>query len=79
MGARERGLESHTLGVIENNTGVMDKLNFVLDRMINQHEVTNNSLIGRIFGTSADKQIPMEAKGVGATPTVSGVDARNRL
>jgi len=78
MGARERGIESHTIGVIENNTGVMDKLNFVLDRMIDQHEVTNNSLIGRLFGTSADKQIPMEAKGVGATPTVSGVDARNQ-
>ena len=78
MGARERGIESHNIKVIENNTGILDTLNATFNRMMDKHEVTNNSLIGRIFGTSADKQIPMEAKGVGATPTVSGVDARNQ-
>ena len=66
------------LEVVDNNTGVMDGLRSVFDRMMSQHEVTNNSLIGRLFGTSADRQIPMEAKGMGATPTVSGVDARNQ-
>ena len=66
------------LEVVDNNTGVMDGLRSLFDRMMDKHEVTNNSLVGRLFGTSADREIPMEAKGMGATPAMNAVDARNQ-
>jgi len=66
------------LEVVDNNTGVMDGLSFVLQRMIDQHEITDKSLLGRLIGTSAERDIPIEAKGMGATPTMSAVDARNQ-
>ena len=81
MAQKQASADEHArsmLEVVDNNTGVMDGLMSVFDRMMDKHEVTNNSLIGRLFGTSADREIPMEAKGMGATPAMNAVDARNQ-
>ena len=42
-----------------------------------KHSLSEKSLIGRLMNKPAN-DIPLEAQGMGATPTMSAVDARNQ-
>ena len=73
MGARERGMEQHLVPVIENNTGVIDKFNLIIARMIESHSLTQDSLIGRMMGAGQDL-IPAEAQGGGGYATYTNIE-----
>ena len=73
MGAHERGREQYLLPVIENNTGVIDKFNSIIARMIESHSLTQDSLIGRMMGAGQDL-IPAEAQGGGGYATYTNIE-----
>ena len=73
MGAHERGREQYLLPVIENNTGVIDKFNQIIARMIESHSLTQDSLIGRMMGAGQDL-IPAEAQGGGGYATYTNIE-----
>jgi len=73
MGAHERGREQYLLPVIENNTGVIDKFNSIIARMIESHTLTQDSLIGRMMGAGQDL-IPAEAQGGGGYATYTNIE-----
>ena len=73
MGDHERGREQYLLPVIENNTGVIDKFNQIIARMIESHSLTQDSLIGRMMGAGQDL-IPAEAQGGGGYATYTNIE-----
>mgnify|MGYP001251700420 CR=1 FL=1 len=73
MGAHERGREAYLLPVIENNTGVIDKFNTIIARMLESHSLTQDSLIGRMMGAGQDL-IPAEAQGGGGYATYTNIE-----
>ena len=80
MAQKNASADAHALAmmeVIDNNTGVIDFFNRIATRMSDMHSFSDKSLIGRLMNKPAN-DIPLEAQGMGATPAMNAVDARNQ-